>query len=68
MTRTKAWALKTTQGRYVNYPVCKISYFEAYKIMTFKTRKQAIEWVSNDRFWKGKAVPAKVVITTRTEG
>jgi hypothetical protein len=68
MTRTKAWALKTNQGRYINFPVYNLSYFEAYRIMTFKTRKQATEWISNDRFWKGKAIPVKVVITTKMEG
>lgn len=68
MTRTKAWAIKTRLGKYVNFPVTNLAFFEAYRIVTFRTRRQAQEWLDNDKFWCGKAEVVQVVITTKELG
>lgn len=68
MTKTKAWGLKLKQGKFVNFPVHNLPMFEAYRIITFKSRRQAQEWLDNDRFWKGKAEVVPIVITTKELG
>lgn len=68
MTRTEAWAIQTKKGNYVNFPNHNLPYFEAYRIITFRTRKQATEWLANDRYWHNKAVVVPVIITTKERG
>lgn len=68
MTRTEAWGIKTKQGKFVNFPVYNVAMFEAYRIITFRTKRQAQEWLNNDKFWSGKAEVVPLVITTRERG
>lgn len=68
MTRVEAWAIQTKQGKFVNFPHCNLPHFEAYRIITFKTRKQAREWLANDKFWYDKAIVVPVTITTKERG
>ena len=68
MTRTTGWAIQTNRGRFVNFPHHNLPHFEAYRIITFKTRRQAQEWLDNDRYWKDKAVVVPIVISTREKG
>lgn len=68
MARTKGWGIKTTQGRFVNFPNHNVPYFEAYRIVSFKTRKQAQEWLDNDRYWRDRAFVVPIVIHTKERG
>lgn len=68
MTRTEAWGIKLKRGKFVNFPTQNLPYFEAYRIITFRTRKQAQEWLDNDKFWQGKAEVVPIVITTKERG
>jgi hypothetical protein len=68
MTRTEAWAIKTNRGKFVNFPITNLPSFEAYRIITFRTRKQAQQWLDNDRFWNGKATVVPVIIRTVERG
>jgi hypothetical protein len=68
MTKVQAWAIQTKQGKFVNFPHCNLPYFEAYRIITFRTRKQAKEWLEKDRFWNNKATVVPIVISTKERG
>lgn len=68
MTRTEAWAIQTKQNSYVRFPHSNLPSFEAYRIVTFTTRKQALEWLKNDRYWHDKARVVPIVITTKERG
>ena len=68
MTKTTGWAIKTKRGNYVNFPVVNLPLFEAFRIITFKTRKQALQWLENDRYWHDKASVVPIVITTKEKG
>lgn len=68
MTRTKGWAIQTKTGKFVNFPHSNLPHFEAYRIITFRTRSQANEWLANDRFWRDKAIVVPIVITTKERG
>ncbi len=68
MTRTKGWAIQMKRGGFVNFPYGNLPQFEAYRIITFKTRKQGNEWLSNDPYWHDKAVVVPIVITTKEKG
>lgn len=68
MSKINAWALQTKQGKFINFPHHNLPYFEAYRIMTFRTRRQAAEWLANDRFWNNKAEPVMITITTKGRG
>jgi hypothetical protein len=68
MTRVQAWAIKTKQDRFVHFPLTNLPSFEAYRIITFRTRKQAEYWLEHDRYWKGKATVVPIVITTKERG
>lgn len=64
MTRIECWALKTKQDNFVHFPATNFM-FEGYRIMTFRTRKAAQQWVDNDRYWKDKTTVVPIVVTTR---
>jgi hypothetical protein len=68
MTRTKGWAIQMKRGGFVNFPHSDLPYFEAYRIITFKTQKQAKAWLANDKFWHDKAIVVPIVITTKEKG
>lgn len=68
MTKVTGWAIQTKRGSFVNFPLCNLPAFEAYRIITFKTRKQASEWLANDRYWNNKAIVVPIVITTKEKG
>lgn len=68
MTRTNAWAIQTKHGKFVNFPYTNLPAFEAYKIVTFKTRAQAKQWLDNDKYWHDKATVVPIVITTKERG
>ena len=55
------WALQDKRGRYVQHDA--VVHFEAMRTVTFRTRKEALAWVKEDRFWHGRAEPVKVKIT-----
>lgn len=67
MTRTECWAIKTRQGNFVHLPVTNFV-FEGYRIMTFRTRKAAQQWLDNDRYWKDKSTVVPITITTKERG
>lgn len=68
MTKVHAWAIQTKHGKYVHFPTVNLPTFEAYRIITFKTRKQARDWLANDRYWCDKAVVVPVTITIKEKG
>ncbi len=55
------WALQDKRGRFVQHDA--VVHFEAMRTVTFRSRKEALLWLDNDRFWKDKADPVKVKIT-----
>ena len=57
------WALKYKRGRYVQHDA--VVHFEAMRTVTFRSRKEALAWLQEDRFWFGKATPIKVKITVQ---
>lgn len=68
MNKIQAWAIKTKTGKYVHFPGANLAIFEAYKIITFRTRRQAAQWLENDRYWCDKANVVPIVITTKERG
>jgi len=59
--KTICWALQDKRGRFVQHDA--VTHFEQFRAVTFRTRKQAVEWLKNDRFWYGRAETAKVCIS-----
>lgn len=55
------WAIQDKRGRFVQHDA--VVHFEAMRTVTFRTRKEALIWLNQDHFWKGKAEPVKVKIT-----
>lgn len=68
MTKVRGWAIQTKRGSYVHFPVVSLAAFEAYRIINFRTRKQAQQWLDNDRYWHDKATVVQIVITTKEKG
>ena len=57
------WAIQDKRGRFVQHDA--VVHFEAMRTVTFRTRREALTWLDQDRFWKGKAEPIKVKITVQ---
>lgn len=68
VTKIQAWGIQTKQGSFVRFPAHNLPSFEAYRIITFTTRKQAKQWLANDRYWCDKAIVVPIVITTKERG
>ena len=54
------WALQDKRGRYVQHDA--VVHFEAMRTVTFRSRREALAWLAEDRFWFGRAKPVKVKI------
>lgn len=69
MAKTTAWAIKIkNRNRFVNFPYSSTAHFEAYRVMTFKTKYGAVSWMQNDSFWRNKGEVVKVNIVTKEWG
>lgn len=55
------WALQDRRGRFLQHDATV--HFEALRTVTFKSRREALIWLRNDPYWKGRATAVKVKIT-----
>jgi hypothetical protein len=65
--RVKCWALKDSQGRYVQIEHGAMPQ-EAFKNLTFRTQRAANEWLARNLYWYYKAKPVQVIVTIKEVG
>jgi len=58
MSKKTAWAIKTMRNTFVNRP--PQMFWEADRVLLFRTRKQAQTWLENSIYWSPKARVVKV--------
>ena len=63
MSKKTAWAIKTFRNNFVNRP--PQMYWEADRVMLFRTKKQAMDWLVASIYWSPKAKVVRVTITIK---
>lgn len=64
--KIRCWALKDKRNRYVQ--VDHMASDEAFKNVTFRTRRAANEWLTRNLYWYYKAEPVRVIVTIKEIG
>lgn len=66
MKKIQCWAIKSKRGTFVQHDA--VAHFEAFRNVTFRTRRDAAQWLSNDPFWKNKAYVVRATVTIKETG
>ena len=64
MKRVECWAIKIKGGKFINREWISEPR-EADRVMTFRTRKFAKEWLESNPFWRGRGEIVKVMVVTK---
>ena len=67
MKRIECWAIKVKGGKFINREWIN-NFWEADKVLTFRTRKDAKKWLEENPFWRGKGEVVKVTVTVKEIG
>ena len=63
MSKKLSWAIKTQRGNFVNRP--PLIHWEADRVLLFRTKKQAQEWLEKSIYWGPKAQVVRVTVTVK---
>lgn len=65
--KIKCWALKDDRNRFVQNEHGSMP-DEAFRTVTFRTRKAAQDWLNRHLYWYYKAKPVRVYVTIKEVG
>ena len=67
MKRIECWAIKIKGGKFINR-MWTPNYWEADRVLTFRTKKFAKQWLKENPFWENRGEIVKVTVVTKEMG